>query len=187
MKEDTLILSCGIFQKELMKIMEYNDWKFDLVFLNPLFHLDPKRLNDELNNKLAGKYDRKIVVYGRCSPEIDKICSKHSAERIRGEHCAEILLGERFWELMREEPGTYYLTPMLCKNFKRMVIKGTFIDDYPRLKNLYFHNYKKVVYIDTGIDDLDKKAVNIADYLGLELIIERSGVKNLEKRLREIL
>lgn len=190
MRKNTLIISCGIFHKELMKIIGHNDWKFDVVFLEPLLHLDSKKLNDKLNKKLErfdGKYDRKIVVYGKCSPDIDEICSKHGAERIRGEHCPEILLGERFWELMREESGTYYLTPLLCKNFKQMVIKGTLIDDYPRLKNLYFHNYKRVVYIDTGLEDLDEKAIDISVYLSLELMIERPGVENIEERLREVL
>jgi Protein of unknown function (DUF1638). len=190
MSGNTLILSCGIFRKELKKIIEENGWNFDVVFLQPLLHLDSKKLNEELNKKLerfSGRYDRKIVVYGKCSPEIDEICFKYGAKRIRGEHCPEILLGERFWELMEEESGTYYLTPPLCKNFERMVIKGTFIDDYPRLKEIYFRNYKRVVYIDTGIEDLSERAREISKYLNLEFMIERPGVENLATRLKEIL
>lgn len=81
--------SCGIFKKELIKIIKYNECIFDLVFLDPSPYLDRRKLNDMLNKKLekfAGKYDKKIVIYGKCSPEIDKICSKYGAERIKEEH-----------------------------------------------------------------------------------------------------
>jgi len=188
--ENTLIVSCAIFRKELETIMQRNEWNFKLIFLEPLRHLGVKKLDRELNNNLerfSRDYDKKIVIYGKCLSNIDDICSKYGAKRIKGENCPEILLGERFLELIKEEPGTFYLTPPLCKDFKKMVIKCFFTDDYTKLKENYFRNYKRAVYIDTNIDDLSEKAREISERLDLRLITEKPGTRNLEKRLKEIL
>ena len=54
---------------------------------------------------------------------------------------------DAFSKLSEEEPGTFYLTDFLTKNFERLVVRGLKLDQYPELIEMFFGNYKRVVYL----------------------------------------
>ena len=83
-------------------------------------------------------------------------------------------IGEKFGstvfnQLHEAELGTFYLTDFLATHFDRLVIKGLGLDRFPELKQQFFGNYKKLIYLAQLDDtDIDKKAREAADYLELE-------------------
>ena len=57
-----------------------------------------------------------------------------------------------------DEPGTFWLTDFLARNFERLVIRGLGIDRHPELQPTYFANYRRVVYL-SQTDDPDLLAM----------------------------
>ena len=89
-----------------------------------------------------------------------------------------------FSKLSEEEPGTFFLTDFLTKNFERLVVRGLKLDQYPELIEMFFGNYKRVVYLVQSSDPaLTGLARGIADYLGLEFEERHSGYGDLERGL----
>jgi hypothetical protein len=67
------------------------------------------------------------------------------------------------------EPGTFYLTDFLVQHFERFVIKPLKIDTHPQLRDTYFGNYHRLVYLSQIVDeDLVAAAAEAAVKLGLE-------------------
>lgn len=185
-----LLLACGSLRRELEEVLRRNGWEAKVEYLPPDLHMSPEGLTSAVEERLKaarGQYRRVILAYGRCAPGLDDVLEQYGAERLPGEHCYHIFGDDRFESYMQEEPGTYFLTDFLCRNFHR-VITGLGLDRYPKLKKAYFRNYKRVVYLDTvNGGKQDQEAREIASYLDLPLVIARVGVTGLERRLGQAL
>ena len=46
-----------------------------------------------------------------------------------------------------EEPGTFYLTDFLARQFESLIIAGLGLDRHPELLPTYFGNYRRLVYL----------------------------------------
>jgi hypothetical protein len=89
---------------------------------------------------------------------------------------------------MGEELGTYFLTDYLVQSFDHLVIEGMGIDKNPSLREEYFRNYRRVVYLQQRDDpDLLVKAQAAAEALALPLEVRRTGYGALEERLLAML
>ncbi len=182
----TFLLACGSLRRELAEVLSRHEWLVEVEYLPPDLHMSPDRLAAAVDTRLdqvRGTYQRVVLIYGNCAPRLDEVLERHGAERLPGEHCFEIFGGDEFMPMLREEPGTYFLTDFLCHNFQR-VVTGLGLDRFPSLKQTYFRNYTRAVYLDTGTyGGLETKAREIAGYLGLPLVISRVGITGLERRL----
>lgn len=191
-KTKTVILTCSAFEKELRHICGDQE----IVLLPSFLHIYPAKLRKALTRSLhtlKKEYQRIVVVYGCCLPDMDQFLSDLSLsgldiQRISGEHCLEIIGGDAFWKKIKEIPGTYFLTPGYAKSFRQGMIEGMGLDKNPRMKEILIRNYKRVVYFDTLVyGDMDATVQDIADYLGLPLHIERVGLSSFKQRLNEVL
>ena len=89
---------------------------------------------------------------------------------------------------MDEEPGTYFLTDFMIRTFEGLIKKSMGLDRYPQLKEDYFHNYKRVVFLAQTEDELlRQKAQKVADYLELPLEVRLTGYNRLESQLVEMM
>ena len=87
-------------------------------------------------------------------------------------------------QLHEREPGTFYLTDFLARNFDRLVIQGLGLDRYPELQEQYFENYHRLVYLSQGDSaDLLERARGAAAQLGLEFEHVMTGYGQLEESL----
>lgn len=183
------VLSCGALAREVRYICDNSPLADELYFVKPLLHLYPAKLRDKLSEELSTLkegYDHSIVVYGQCLPAMDDFLSGYNASRIQGEHCLEMIGGYRFWELLKENSGTYFLIPSWTVNFSEAIVEGLQLDKEPRMKQIMFRNYKKVVYFDTLLyGNIDSRVQEIADWMELPLHIERTGIDVIRSRLTE--
>lgn len=105
-------------------------------------------------------------------------------QRIAGPHCYEFYGGELFTKLMEEEPGTFFLTDFMVRTFQGLIVKSMGLDRFPQLKDEYFRNYKRLVYLAQSDDpEYRRKANEIAEYLELPLTVIETGYNYLEERL----
>src|SRR6185437_2924485 len=88
----------------------------------------------------------------------------------------------------RHEPGTYYLTDFLVRSFERVVWRGLGLDRHPELRDDYFGNYERVVWLSQApTATLQRKAEAAARKLGLPLEIRVTGDSGLERALERLL
>jgi len=90
-------------------------------------------------------------------------------ERLPGAHCYEFFAtAAQFEQLASTEPGTFYLTDFLVRHFERLVIEGLGLDRHPQLREEYFRNYRRLVYLmQSRESDLGPLARAAAQRLGL--------------------
>jgi len=184
---------CGALGAEVKDIVDRRGWDVDIYGLSAMFHLYPKRIVEELSEKLRAlrpRYERLVVVYGDCGTNgrLEPILEELGASQVRGPHCYEMLAGkDLFHQVAEEKPGTFFLTDWLVRNFDRAVVRGLGLDRDPELKPMVFGNYEALIYLrQVPSPRLATKAREIAAYLGLPLEIVDVGLGELEERLAEL-
>lgn len=191
MKKTALIV-CGALAREVLALKEKHSWDADILGLPVLLHNEPERIPPALKKRIQqarGEYQRLIVVYGDCgtSGSLDRLLTQEGVQRVSGPHCYEMYADGTFEDLMEEQPGTFFLTDYLVGSFDHLVLEGLGIDRNPQLRDDYFMNYTRVVYLAQRDDpSLKERAKWAADRLDLPLEIQQTGYGLLEKRLIEL-
>jgi hypothetical protein len=192
MKKTALIV-CGALAKEVLALKAKHNWDVDLFGLPVLLHNEPDRIPPAIDRRIRkakDQYERLFVIYGDCgtSGTLDKLLTQVGVQRIAGPHCYEMYADGTFEELMEEEPGTFFLTDFLVGSFDHLVLEGLGIDRNPELRDDYFKNYRRVVYLAQRDDPiLRERAKWASDHLGLPLEIQQTGYGSLEERLIELM
>ena len=178
-----LVLACGALAREIRDVSAANGWDHvDLECLPATLHNTPQDIPGAVDHRLTvakDNYDRIMVGYADCGTGglLEPIVTRHGAEMLPGAHCYEFFAGHAlFAQLHEAELGTFYLTDFLVKHFDRMVWKNLGLDRHPELRDLYFGNYRRVVYIAQTEDrELQAMARSHADFLGLKYHYRPSG------------
>jgi len=194
--ESVLIIACGALASEIDELKKSNGWQhLHLACLDAKLHHRPERIPERLREKIRrnkNDYDHIYVAYADCGTrgEIDRVIAEEGAgiERLPGVHCYQFFAGtDRFAELADAEPGTFYLTDFLAKHFDKFVIEPLKLDTRPELRDAYFGNYRKVVFLSqTEDDDLLQAAKDAARRLQLEFEHVHCGYGELETSLRGV-
>ena len=186
-----LIIACGALAQEIVQLQTLNGWNhLHLKCLDAELHNRPHLIAGKLREKIAqhrNEYNNIFVAYADCGSggEIDRVLEDENIERLPGAHCYSFFAGEqRFREISEQELGSFYLTDFLAKHFERLVIKGLKLDQYPGLRNQYFGNYTRVVYLSQEDNpSLRSLAKNAALFLGLDFEHEHCGYGDLQTGL----
>ena len=191
MPEPVLVIACGALAREIAVLRRrYRLDHLDVVAIDARLHNRPAeipaRLRDAIRQHRDG-YERVFVAYADCGTAggIDAVIAEEGIERLPGAHCYEAFTGAaRFAELAAEEPGTFYLTDFLARHFDRLVLEPLGLDRHPELRDAYFGNYRRVVYLAQTHDDrLAKMAADAAFRLGLDFELVHTGYGDLETSL----
>lgn len=149
----------------------------DVEYLSADLHMTPHEIPAAVEARLIaarGRYDQVLVGYGDCGTvgALDAVVARHGAQRLPGAHCYEFLAGaDVFAALHDAEPTTFYLTDFLLRQFDRLVWRGLGLDRWPHLRDAYFGNYTRVVYLSQVTPTPARLAAarRAADRLGLRL------------------
>ncbi len=175
-RRPTLVLGCGALARELLELVAVNGLAgaVDVRCLPAPLHNRPEQIGPLLDAKLAElapHYDRVFVAYADCGTggAVDRVVEKYGVERLPGAHCYAFYAGlEQFAAIAAEDPGTFYLTDFLARSFDALVWKGLGLDRYPRLRDAYFGNYHRLVYLSQHDDpELLAMAHRAAERIGL--------------------
>jgi hypothetical protein len=192
-KPSVAIIACGALAREVLQLREKYGWSAEVVGVPVLLHNTPDRIPPAVRRRIRemrASHERVVVVYGDCGTAggLDAALAAEGVERIAGPHCYEIYAAGAFEEIMAEAPGTFFLTDYLVGSFDHLVIENLGLDRYPELRQDYFGNYTRVVYLVQREDPQRlARARWAADQLGLPLEVRHVGLGALETRLVELM
>jgi hypothetical protein len=192
-KAKLLVIACGALAHEIVWLQRLNNWnQIELQCLDAELHNRPKLIPQKLRDKIKenlGQYQSIFVAYADCGTggEIDRVLEEENIERLPGAHCYSFYATEeRFSELAEQELGTFYLTDFLVEHFDRIMIKGLKLDRHPELRDQYFANYTRVIYLSQRQDaELVNKAKVAAEFLGLGFRHLHTGYGDLDSSLQQ--
>jgi len=171
--EKILLLACGALAREILALKSMNGWAhMELQCLPANLHLFPDRIPDAVENAvLAARadYDKIFVVYADCGTGglLQARCQQLGVEMIAGPHCYSFFEGNDTFEA-HGEVTAFYLTDFLARQFDAFMWKPMGLDRHPELRDMYFGNYTKLVYLaQTNDPMIDAKAEEAAARLGL--------------------
>ena len=194
MPEQVLVIACGALAREINELRRSYGWHhLHLKCIDARLHNRPTLIPDRLREKIRrykGEYDQIFVAYADCGTggAIDAVLEEEGIERLPGAHCYQFYAGaERFAALAKKEPGTFYLTDFLAQHFERLVIRPLQIDEHPQLRDAYFGNYRRLVFLSqTNDESLLAAAKNAAQRLSLDFEHVHCGYGALETSLRSL-
>lgn len=193
-RSGTLVIACGALAREIAALRRANGWNaLDVRCLAAELHNRPERIAPAVRAEIARNrehYTQIFVAYGECGTggQLDALLAAEGIERLPGAHCYEFFASPKvFAELAEAEPGTFYLTDFLLKNFERLVVRALGLDRHPQLKAEYFRNYRRVVYLAQALKPgAIERGREIAQYLGLSFEHRFTGYGELGTRLRTL-
>jgi hypothetical protein len=191
--EPLLVIACGALAREITELKNSQGWDhMHLSCIDAWLHNRPEKIPDRLRSKIRKykeDYAHIFVAYADCGTggAIDKVLAEEGIERLPGAHCYEFFAGaNRFAALAEAEPGTFYLTDFLAEHFERFVIKPLKLDSHPELRDTYFGNYRRLVFLSqTHNERLLDAARDAAQQLELDFEHVHCGFGELEKSLHD--
>ena len=150
-----LVIGCGALARELLALTRHLPG-VQVACIDAGLHMRPERIAGAVAARIArarrdfGPDTRIFVAYADCGTRgsLDAVLAEAGVERIGGAHCYEFYAGAAtFAALQDQDPGTFYLTDFLARQFDTMIVRGLGLDRHPELLPMYFGNYHRVVYL----------------------------------------
>jgi hypothetical protein len=189
----TAVIACGALAADIRKVATRRGWEIDVHPVPALLHNRPERIPPAVQaeiERLSQSYDRVAIAYADCGTygRLDAVLSESRIERLKGQHCYDLFGREEVREALEEEPGTYFLTDFLARTFEHTVMKELGLDRHPELRDDYFGNYTRVIWL-AQRPTLGTKlaAERAAAVLGLPLEVREVGDAGLERALESLL
>src|SRR6185437_2429563 len=186
------LIACGAVAKDTATLVDRHGWEDDVHGITSDLHMTPLEIGpavEEKIQKLLPDYDRVIVVYGDCGTggRLDTVLERYPAVRPAGVHCFQWYAGDLF-KRFDEDYGIYFLTDWLVTNWDRAVIKGLGLDRFPWMKETYFGNLTRVLFVRQHPDPArEAKAREIAAYMEKPLEIHDLGIEPLDALLTPLI
>jgi Protein of unknown function (DUF1638) len=187
-----LVVGCGALARELVALTRDLP-NVDITCLPATLHNRPGGIPAAVRDRIRRRrhaYERVFVAYADCGTGgmLDHVIEEEGVERLAGAHCYQFYAGQTDFErLAAEEPGTFFLTDFLARNFDRLVIRGLGLDRHPELRSAYFANYRRLVYLaQTDDPALVAAARRGARRLGLAFEVRRTGYGELATTIEAV-
>ncbi len=192
-REKVHVIACGAIAREILAVSRQQGLDhIDLNCLPAIWHAYPQKIVPGLEAAVAqarqNGFERIFFAYADCGTggEIDRLCEREHIARIEGPHCYSFFSGNDAFEAKADDDLlSFFLTDFLARQFRAFVIEPLGLDRHPELKPMYFGNYRKLIYLSQEKDeDLQRKAREAADYLGLDYEYRFTGYGDLTSAIR---
>ena len=188
------VVACGALATHIADIAAQDRLDITIYPLPPLLHNRPEKIAGEVDallSEIKSKHSKCAVAYADCGTygALDTVIAVHGVKRLGGNHCYDIFAGtKKIEEIMESDAGTYFLTDFLVKSFHRSVMVELGLDKRPELRDDYFKNYSRVIWlVQVHTQELTDLAEQAAASIGLPLEIQNVGYGPLAQQVKELL
>jgi Protein of unknown function (DUF1638) len=150
----SLVITCGALVRELqVLIAQAGRTDIDIKAVPATYHNRPEKITPAVSRRIVwarSRYRRIFVAYGDCGTggDLDRLLEREGIERLPGAHCYAFFSGvDAFAARADDDMTSFFLTDFLVRHFQSLVIRGLGLDRHPELRDMYFGNYEKVVYL----------------------------------------
>jgi hypothetical protein len=188
------ILSCGIFQPELEKLLPeiIQELNFDVnvSFVPPALHVDYKKLADGITDGLepiteqgAGNGQKILLLYGSmCHPDIGEITRDSGAIYLKAGNCIEAMLSPERKSETDKSGKVFYMTAGWLKYWKDIFQGGMGWDTYDARMNMGF--YDQITVLDSGIIDIaDEDLMEFYEFTQIPVDVEPIDLDHFKRLL----
>ncbi len=193
-RESVLVIACGALAREVQASRDLNGLDhIALTCLPAILHNRPEKIPEAVRAAIRenrGRYGRIAVAYADCGTGgmLDRVCEEEGVARIAGPHCYAFYSGtEHFLAAGDADMDAFYLTEFLARQFDAFVIEPLGLDRHPELRDVYFGNYRRLVYLAQRDDpELDARAQAAAARLGLAYERRLTGLGDLARFIGDL-
>ena len=190
-KSPVRVIGCGAIAREILAVCEANGLDhIDLACLPAQWHLHPERIapgvKTAIDKARVEGFEKIYVAYADCGTGglLDKVCEEEGVERIAGPHCYSFFAGNDLFAEWDDDIDAFFLTDFLARQFEAFIVEPLGLKKHPELRDMYFGNYRKLIYLSQKEDpELQEKAKKAADMLGLEYEFRFTGYGDLTTSL----
>jgi hypothetical protein len=171
-KTKPLLISCGILQPEIDRLISQDEISAEVIFLNKYLHMDYSKLNQVLKASLKKHQDRKtVVVYGDVClgfhNEMQTLIDEFGSVKVKALNCIDCLLGGS-GKLLEIDPDHVYifLTPGFIDFFESL-LTGSKVEN-----RQLFHMLQGILVIDSlgNAGQYQKRIESLSDQIGLPVL-----------------
>jgi hypothetical protein len=192
-EQKVLVIACGALAREVRAVLDANRLPhIELTCLPAQWHNRPEKIAGGVRAVIhanRGRYRRFAVAYAECGTQgaLDRVCEEEGVLRIAGPHCYAFYSGtEKFLAAGDADMDVFYLTDFLARQFHAFVIEPLGLDRHPELRDAYFGNYRRLIYLAQSEDqELDARAEAAAEQLGLAYEKRVTGLGDLARFLTD--
>lgn len=183
------VIACGALAREITGLIRANGWDHvRLKCLPAILHNTPDRIVPAVEAALDALPDgaEAFVAYADCGTggQLQALCAARGVGMIDGPHCYAFYETRDSFAAHSDEIAAFYLTDFIARQFDAFVWRPLGLDRHPELREAYFGNYEKVVYLAQTEDAaLRAAAVDAAERLGLPLEVRSTGLGDLASDL----
>ena len=186
------VIGCGMIAREILAVCEQLKLDhIDLKCLPAMWHHYPDKIAPGVEKAILDArsegFENIFVAYADCGTGgmLDKVCEEQGVERIAGPHCFSFYMGNQTFDDQSDDLITsFFMTDFLARHFETFFVKPMGLDRHPELRDMYFGNYTKLIYLaQTDDPALDDNAEKAAAFLKLDYERRSTGYGDLAPAL----